>query len=168
MPEVMMSELDMFQLSSHILTATATVEEVVIEALTHANPEVQSFIVDIISTNIPNTIMVDDELREIWNTARNRKQDIVDWLMATYRLVSLTAGKEQVLNHVRESYANSIFIGDVIELYNDEDLGSRMAKSAKDVKETLQKHKWALIIIALFSIDLSEFTNEERAAKVID
>ena len=168
MPEVMMTELEMFELSSHILGATSTVETVVIEALQVANPEVQHFIVEIITTNIPNTLMVDDELETIWNTARNRKQDIVDWLMVTYRLVSLTAGKEKVLDHVREAYANSIFIGDVEELYGDTDLGSRIAKSAKEVQNALQKHKWALIIIALFSIDLSEFTNEERTAKAID
>jgi len=171
MSKTTLTELEMFQLSSHVLDATAIVEKVVIEAFSVAPPKVVDYLIDVISTNIPNTLMVEDELVELWNTARNRDQIIIDWFMATYRLVSLTAGKEAILDHVRESYANSIFIGDVEELYGDDDLGSRLSKNANDVTNLLKKHKWSIIILALFSIDLSEFEaeyNETRPTKASD
>ena len=155
--------LEKFELAAHILGATATVENIAIDSLVTADKVVQNFITDIISSSVPNILMTEDSIVETWEHARNRDQKIIDWFMNTYRRISLASGTEYVLDSVRESYSNSIFIGDITELYGDEDLGSRICKEPTQVKDVLCKHRWAITIMALFSIDFDEVDLDEAS-----
>ena len=147
-------ELKMFELSKRILDAKAMVETVAIDCLSTAPDEVNGFVLKVISNNVLNTLMVEDEVVDLWNTARDRNQVVVDWIMSTYRQMSLAVGREKVLDHVRECYVNSVDIGDVGELCGDTDLGSRLT-TGEEASKLLKDHKWFMVFVALYSIDFS-------------
>lgn len=162
-------KLNKFEEANNIANAIERIENVVIDSFVGQSLPVIEYVTELLASKRPHMLFTPDGLKDTWNHSRNRDQVITDWLMDTYRRIVLTICSEQVLDFARGVYADSLFIGDITALYNDSDLGSRLS-TAKEVTALLKEHRWSIVIMSLYSIDLSDIKaeNETHRAKTTD
>lgn len=134
------------------------VETIVLEEIGQGNDHITGFATEVLS-RVPNTLLTQDALKDVWEIARNRDQSIVDWIMDTYRKVVLSCGSKAILDEIREVYIESLFIGNIADLYSDSDLGDRIVSNRDDALELLKQNNWAIILLAMFSLDLTDEEN---------
>lgn len=140
--------------AEYISNLTANVESLVIGSLTGTDAKVIDFVSSILAENYVFQLAKSEKIKEIWNTARNRDQVIIDWILDTYYTVAKTVGGKDVIDAVLGLYADSTTFDHDEELsVIDEDLGSRMETKSQLV-DVLKANQWFVVILALFAIDI--------------
>jgi hypothetical protein len=148
-------KMNKFEEANNISIAIERIENTVISSFKGTPESVTNYITEILTNTRPYIMFTPEELSKVWTTARNRDQDIIDWIIDTYRRIVLDTCSKDILDSVRDVYADSLFIGDVTTLYGDEDLGSRLPNKER-VNEILKEHRWSVVLMALYAIDLSD------------
>jgi hypothetical protein len=148
-------KMNKFEEANNISLAIERIENIVISSFKGTPKAVTDYITEILTNTRPYIMFTPEELNKVWTTARNRDQDIIDWIMDTYRRIVLDTCSEDILDGIRDVYSDSLFIGDITTLYDDEDLGSRLPNKG-GVSVILKEHRWSVVLMALYSIDLSD------------
>lgn len=133
---------------------TANIENLVIGSLTGADASVIDFVSVIIAENYVFQVAKIEKIAEIWNTGRNRNQEITDWILDTYYTVAKTVGGGVMVDKALELYAEASTFnhGDELSVIDD-DLGARM-ESKVELEKVLKANQWFIVIFALFAIDI--------------
>tara|TARA_B100001057_G_scaffold463613_1_gene517986 strand:+ start:204172 stop:204681 length:510 start_codon:yes stop_codon:yes gene_type:complete len=155
---------DDFEVAEGITSALAKFENVVIHQLQAAGSKTQNFFLRMLQ-KMPHTVLNDETLETIWETARNTDQDIVHWIMDTYRMAVSVCGTKGIYTAIQELYVESLFFGDIVTLYGDKDLGDRIILDSDAALQVLQTHRWPIVLLALYSIDFEGVINEEGESK---